>query len=188
MEIALAAIHEAGHSVMQWFVGWVPGEMFLDVKRNNATTAKSSCPHPTVETASAVRKRLLVLFAGRIATQARWPGSANDKDDWGDARKALLAHLQRQGCTFWLPNDGLSLRDVQANAFVQSAREKCVEIIETPLIRAAIDEIGSILANLAQNVNGRVSLTGKDVIVHCEGRIGTEFRNSHPWKDWIERG
>jgi hypothetical protein len=91
---------------MQWLVGWEVGELQMIACGANASTPVARCPHPPLDTLSALRKRLLVPFAGNAATRQRWPDSNNDWGDWNDVLKALLQHFQRPKGITWMPIDG----------------------------------------------------------------------------------
>ena len=158
--------------------------MFLIVEGTNATTAQSSCPHPKLETRSAVRKRLLVLFAGQAATQKRWPERANNSQDWHDALRALNAHFQRK--INWNPAAGMSVSDTEANELVQMALARCTEIVSHASIRTNIDNIGALLAERAQGTTGRVSLSGPEIVSICEQDVGGDFQRANPWLAWID--
>lgn len=188
MEIQLAAVHEAGHSVVQWLVSWVPGGILLTVENGVATTAKSKCPHPTFEAKSDLRKRLLVLFAGRAATQARWPGSENDWDDWSDARMALHAHFQRPGGFKWYVGDGYSVRDTEVDGLISDSMNKCAEVISHPPVRATVDTLGALLATRAQGTTGCISVTEEEIVSYCQRDIGCDFQRENPWIEWVNRG
>jgi hypothetical protein len=95
MQVELAAVHEAGHSVLQWLVGWEPKGLQMTVVDASATNVVAECPCPGLESTSAVRKRLLVLFAGNAATREHWPASDNNWGDWQDVLKAIQLHFRR---------------------------------------------------------------------------------------------
>src|SRR4051812_21482267 len=115
MDVDLAAVHEAGHSVMQWFVGWEPKVLQMNVVGSNATNVGAECSCPVLESTSAVRKRLLVLLAGNGATLERWPVSNNNWGDWQDIVKAIHLHFRRPDVGKWFNGDGMTLRDTDAN-------------------------------------------------------------------------
>src|ERR1700687_1168720 len=106
MHIELAATHEAGHSVMQWLVEWETVELQMTVRESNASHASARSPYPSLDTMSALNKRLLVLFAGNASTRQRWPNSNNDWSDWQDVLSALQQYFQRPKGINWIVADG----------------------------------------------------------------------------------
>jgi len=125
MDIELAAVHEAGHAVMQWLVGWELKELHMTVKEGFAIDPASECPYPSLESKSAVRKRLLVLFSGNDATRERWPKSENNQQDWLHALGAIHAHCQRSGAASWVPTDGYALRDAVEDSISKPPDRHC---------------------------------------------------------------
>lgn len=184
MEIELAAVHEAGHSVMQWFVGWEPGALQMKVANSDATNVTAECSSPTLESTSTVRKRLLVLFAGNAATLKRWPDSINNWGDWQDILKAIQLHFRRPDVSKWFACDGMKLTDIEANDLLQAATRKTDEMMNNTVIRRAIDKIAAAFVS-ALGVDGIARLSGDTVIAICEREIGNEFRKSNPWVDWM---
>jgi len=105
MDIELAATHEAGHAVMQWFVGLELGVLEMTVAGTNASKASTCCPRVPLPTLSDLRKRLLVLLAGNAVTLERWSDSWNDAGDWRDVLSALRECLKLDTIA-WIINDG----------------------------------------------------------------------------------
>src|SRR4029077_15924736 len=105
MDVQLAATHEAGHAVMQWFVGLELGPMVMTVEGTNASKPSTCCPRLPLPTLSDLRRRLLVLLAGNAVTLERWPDSWNNRGDWDDMRYALRDHLKLDSIS-WVINDG----------------------------------------------------------------------------------
>jgi hypothetical protein len=186
MHIELAATHEAGHSVMQWLVGWESVELQMIVRDSNASCVSASCPYPSLDSLSAVRKRLLVLFAGNASTRQRWPDSNNDWGDWRDVLSALQKYFQRPSGIKWFAGDGYLLRDdTEANDVIQSTMSKCTEIIAHPPIKEAVIQIATTFAQITPDESGAVRLKGRAVLLICESVIGEPFRLVNPWSDWI---
>ncbi|MFW6114299.1 MAG: hypothetical protein ACOC7K_01005 [bacterium] len=163
MDIELAATHEAGHSVMQWLMGWEAIELQMSVRDSSASHVSARCPYPSLATRSALRKRLLVLFAGNAATRQRWPESDNDWSDWNNVLRALQTHFQRPAGIKWTRADGRMLRDVEANEVMQTAMSKCGEIVGHPLVQEATVQIAMAFASLAGE-NGVVRFNGREVV------------------------
>ena len=58
---------------MQWLIDLELGALQMTVDGTNASKAATWCPYPSLDTMPALRKRLLVLFAGNTATLLKWP-------------------------------------------------------------------------------------------------------------------
>jgi hypothetical protein len=185
MDIELAATHEAGHSVMQWLAGWETIELQMTVRDTNASHVSARCPHPSLDTMSALRKRLLVLFAGNVATRQRWPNSNNDWGDWQDVVRALQDHFQRPKGITWIVADARGLRDDEANAVMQAAMSMCAEIMAHPQIQEATVRIATAFAGVTPGQSGAVRLDGREAVSICEAVIGEDFRAANPWSGWI---
>ncbi len=185
MNIELATMHEAGHAVMQWLVGWENIGLQMTVFDLEASHVSARCPYPSLDTMSALRKRLLVLFAGNTATRQRWPNSNNDWGDWQDILRAVQDHFQRPLGIKWIVADGRVLQDVEANDVMQAAMSNCAEIVAQPLIQEAMVRIATAFASVIPGENGTVRLDGGDVVSACEAVIGQEFRAKNPWSKWI---
>lgn len=185
MDVEVAAIHEAGHSVMQWFVGWEPKDVQMTVVGSNATNVTAECSCPGLESKSTVRKRLLVLLAGNAATLERWPESNNNWGDWLDILRAIQLHFRRPDVAKWFNGDGMTLRDTEANALIQTARIKSEEMVANLLIRHAISKVGNAFASAGPGPDGMTRLSGVVIVAICEAEIGNEFRNTNPWTDWL---
>lgn len=185
MEIELASVHEAGHAVVQWLVGWEPKGLQMTVIEGNATKVHAVCPHPSLDTKSAVRKRLLVLFAGNAATLRKWPESWNDWGDWQDALKAIYLHFQRPDVSKWFVVDGKKLRDPEADELLQAAMLKSKEIVDHPQIRPAIERIAVAFADSKPDFDGTVQHPGAEIVAICEADIGKAFQEMNPWSEWI---
>jgi hypothetical protein len=183
VEIELAAVHEAGHSVAQWLVGWELRGLQMTVSESNASDVHSACPYPDLDTASAVRKRLLVLFAGNAATRKRWPNSENDRDDWSEVGKALYFHFRRT--ITQNPSDGLAFADPEANELAQESKRKSAGFVEHRQVRTAMDEIAEVFRNTTPDTDGKVWLPGATAISVCEKHLGKDFQVENPWSGWL---
>ncbi|XZE35741.1 hypothetical protein SH501x_001281 [Pirellulaceae bacterium SH501] len=185
MEIELAAVHEAGHAVMQWLVGWEVKGLQMTVVDANASKAAAECPRPSLASKSALKKRLLVLLAGNAATRQRWPDSENNWGDWTDILKAIGAHFGRPEASKWFTADGMSLRDTDANEVLQAAMLKTDEMMNESMLRCAIDRVAAAFVSTAPGSDGVIWLSGADAISICEVEIGIEYRDSNPWSEWM---
>jgi hypothetical protein len=184
VDIELASVHEAGHAVAQWLVGWELKGLHMTVVGQDATNVYAECPSPPdLDTISAVRKQLLVLFAGNASTRKRWPDSFNDWKDWLDSNTAIRMHLHRD--IEWYVTDGMKLRDPEANELVQAARVRSEELVRDPKIRAAIDEIAREFASASSDAVGRVWLPGATAVGLCEKIVGKGFQAENPWSAWL---
>lgn len=185
MQIDLAAVHEAGHAVMQWVVGWELKGLHMTVRDGNATEAAAECPKVPLQSRSAIRKRLVVLFSGNDATRERWPTSENNQQDWYDALGAIHAHCQRKGAADWVPSNGYALADTEANDRLLESMIKTKEIVKHPAIRKAIDRLADVFAKTSPDAEGRVFLSGTDAVSICEEELGKDFLSVNPWSDWL---
>ena len=186
MEIMIAAIHEAGHSVMQWFVGWEPRGLHMTIKDSQAIDPYSTCPTPDLRPLSAIRRRLLVLLSGQQATIRQWPNSLNNFGDLRDMMYAFDAYFgsptPRISMDF---RSGFKFSMQQANEMHLEASERCCEIVDHPRIRDAIDEVANRFSNLSPDVDGRVHMSELEVVEICRTVIGDEFRSDNPWSNWM---
>jgi hypothetical protein len=135
-----------------------------------------------MNTESAIRKRLLVLFAGKAATQHRWPGSENDQRDWHDACQEIQTYLQCPGGLVLIPGD--RFLSAEANALVAEAREHCAAIIAHPSVRKAIDLLATAFANAPPDSFGMAQLSGAEIVAICQAEIGDAFKDTNPWSEW----
>jgi len=204
MEIELAATHEAGHAVMQWFVGLELGAMEMTAEGANASKASTCCPRVPLVTLSDLRKRVLVLLAGNAVTLERWPDSWNDAGDWRDVLSALREH-HKLDTIAWTINDGNTplerflkhrephKREVdnrktdnpKANAALQDAMVRCREIFAHPPIREAVGKVAAAFLAAPRGDGGLVQLEGREAVEICEAVVGQEFRITNPWSAWI---
>jgi hypothetical protein len=206
MEIELAATHEAGHTVMQWLVGWEVGELQMTVDGANATKLSACCRRLPLTTLSDLRRRLLVLFAGNAVTMQRWPGKWNDGGDWKDALLALAEYFQRgmkwvacDSRTLFMqrfqpalappPEKNRTVEDPEANLILQDAIARCDEMVAHPLFRAATEQVASAFIGAAPGEDGVTRLEGPAAVAICEA-VGAAFRADNPWSAWMagERG
>jgi len=204
MDIELAATHEAGHAVMQWFVGLELGALEMTVEGTNASKASTCCPRVPLPTLSDLRKRLLVLLAGNAVTQARWPDSWNDEEDWSDMRRALKEYLKLDNIA-WIIIDGTTplerfqnqrkpyqpevenrkTDNPEANSAMQEAIVRCRKIVAHARIRQAVDKVAAAFLAAPRGDDGLVQLEGHEAVAICEEVIGDEFRTTNPWSAWI---
>jgi hypothetical protein len=181
MRTELAVVHEAGHAVMQWFVGWDLKGLQMKVQESNATDVGCRCPSPSLNTTSDIRKRLLVLLAGQAATKRDWPESWNNRRDWDFVLLALSRFFQRP-----TELDGaLYPTDPVARVLVETADRKCAEIVAHCSIRRAIDTVAEAFAACKAEESGVVCLSALDAVRICESVVGSKFRLDNPWSDWI---
>ena len=89
--------HEAGHAVMQWFVGWESklDKIQMSPVDGRATDGIMIAKSPELDTLSAIRSRLLVLLAGHVAANTRSKTYICDLDkDYCLAAKAVGRFLK----------------------------------------------------------------------------------------------
>lgn len=185
LEIDFVATHEAGHAVMQWLVGWEPGEVEVTTDdQNGVTHAITQNSHPTSYTLSNFRKRLLVVFGGVSATRGRWPGQKNDQYDWQNAGAALYLFLNRKITT--VGGDFRNFQDEEANNLCKEAIEICEKIVDHQLLQSAIGQMAQVLVSLKPDNDSKRRLKSSETVSICEDYIGNEFQAKNQWSDWIE--
>ncbi len=170
---------------MQWLVGLDTGALQMTVRDANASHVTACCPCPPLDTMSALRKRLLVLFAGNTATRQRWPNSNNDWGDWQDVLRAIQDYFRRPDGIKWCVADGRMLRDAKANAVMQEAMSKCAEILAHPQIQAATIRLATAFAAVPPCEDGVTRIDGREAVLICEAVIGEGFRAANSWSRWI---
>lgn len=204
MDIELAATHEAGHAVMQWFVGLELGPLEMTIQGTTASKASTCCPRVPLPTLSDLRKRLLVLLAGNATTLERWPDSWNDAGDWKDILSALKDYLKLDTIT-WIINagktplerflksceppklevDNRKTDNPKATSALQDAIVRCREIFAHPPIREAVGMVAAAFLAAPRGDGGLVQLEGREAVEICEAVVGQEFRITNPWSAWI---
>ena len=184
MDIEIVAVHEAGHAVMQWFVGWVPKGIYVTGSGANVTKAETECPAPELSSKSAIPKKLLVLLAGNEATRKQWPNSMNNMGDWQDIMTAVRLYFGWSSYD-WKREHGMALTDPEANRLLQDARVKTTEILENGPVRAAVDQIAATLKSLTPDSDRNTTIAQAEIAAICEQNIGNEFREANPWVDWM---
>jgi hypothetical protein len=204
MDIELAATHEAGHAVMQWFVGLELVALEMTVDGTNASKPSTCCPRVPLPTLSDLRKRLLVLLAGNAVTLERWSDNWNDAGDWRDILSALREYLKLDTIA-WIINDGktplerfLKHREPhkcgvdnrktdnpEANSALQDAIVRCREIVAHPPIREAVGKVAVAFLAAPRRDGGLVQFEGREAVVICEAIVGQEFRITNSWSAWI---
>ncbi len=184
MKVELAAMHEAGHSVMQWFVGREVLSLSMIVRETEAIDPNSHCPQPkSFELLSEIRRWLLMLYAGRTATQLQWPGCTHDKKDFSYACIGLNAHFKTMVSSDLSGN--WAVIDPKQNELLQSAICVCEEIIAHQLVRRAIDAIGTLVIKTVPPDDGTIHLTSNEIVRICETIVTNEFRLNNQWTPWI---
>lgn len=204
MDVGLAATHEAGHAVIQWFVGLELGALQMTVQDGNASKPSTCCPRLPLPTLSDLRKRLLVLLAGNTVTLERWSDSWNDSRDWDYMLSALREHLKLDEIA-WVKIEGKTplerlkkhfepqKREVEhrktdnsdANLALQDAIARCREIVAHPLIREAVGKLAAAFIAAPPGEDGVTRLDSPAAVAICEAVIGEDFRASNPWSAWI---
>lgn len=184
MKIELAATHEAGHGVVQWLVGWELYGLEMTVKDGEATKVRTDCPRPSVGSKSALRKRLIMLFAGREATQKPRPGSTHDKGDWIDACMAAAEYFGLKNVGGPEGTDRVATQP-EPNEAIQDAIAKSAEIVRHPTIEAAIEKIAFAFLAVPLDEAGKRRLEGGEVFAICEELVGNEFRLVNRWSEWM---
>ena len=88
MDPRTVAIHEAGHAVMQWFVGWEADLQFIQMRRVDGGVEKSFMKIPVPDRTTyaderVARRKLLVLLAGAATTDD--PTAQHNHSDFDEA-------------------------------------------------------------------------------------------------------
>ncbi|HAW27482.1 MAG TPA: hypothetical protein DCY03_05085 [Planctomycetaceae bacterium] len=185
LDFEFSATHEAGHAVMQWLVGWVPGAVEITTDdENRVTRAVTDNSRPASYTLPNFRKRLLVVFAGVSATRGKWPNRKNDEFDWQNAGEALVKFL---GITIEIVGSDFSqFKDEKANQLCQTAIEICEEIVNHDLFQGAVDQIVQGLIELEPDDKNKRRLVSSETVSICENCIGEEFQAKNQWSGWME--
>jgi hypothetical protein len=71
MDIELAATHEAGHAVMQWFVGLELGALEMTVEGTNASQASTCCPRVPLATVQLEGREAVVICEAVVGQEFR---------------------------------------------------------------------------------------------------------------------
>lgn len=191
IDLMTAITHEAGHCVMQWFVGREQNGFAFEVDHGQAINPSSYCPAPyeAGQSKSSVRKSVLVYYAGRAATQNDWPGSHHDAADFDEACYALAKHFSTVSQKL---NGQWEVNEPEVNEFLQNTITLCNELIENANILCAIQHVVGIAVmskprdSEASEFRGRIEVTGCQINDICRAVITDGFRTSNKWSNRIE--
>ena len=146
MDLRTVAIHEAGHAVMQWFVGWEADLQFIQMRRVDGGVQdifmEISIPDRTTYADERVaRRKLLVLLAGAATTDD--PADQHNQSDFNEVCRVLNFLFQ---CPItWKPGIGVAVIQVEPNLLLQHANATCNAIVRDPLIRNGIEVVARIV-------------------------------------------
>ena len=170
MNIEVAAVHEAGHAVLQWLAGGQITYMCMRIEGSEAKEPETGCPDAEIGSMeSRFRKRLVMLLAGGEATQDRWPGMLPQHERL-DGYRTRVHKLPWRGYDVQLAAAGLQLNQAQ-QAIADDALMKAAESVAAPVLRKAIDTIAATFAGTPPDADGMVRLEGGSVTRMCEELI-----------------
>lgn len=175
------AKHEAGHAVVQWFVGWEDQIDRIEM-RWIGDQATDGAMKPVPKYASglgALRAFLLILWAGAATT------GKNDFDK--DLRQMILAMRPYLG----FPPIGIAsinpvrLEPDEADALLQDARMRASEVVRFPPVAAAIDAVARQLCEAQPDEIGYVHVSGVEIVATCNAHCDEAARRQNEWLDWL---
>ncbi|KKL97520.1 hypothetical protein LCGC14_1833640 [marine sediment metagenome] len=181
------ATHEAGHAVIQWFVGWESELKKIQMRlvEGGATDAIMHVIPPEVQTLSAARSRLLVLYAGSVASNTRFSTNWSDfHKDWNLALTVTASYLKLHNLE-WCPSDGWSVKNREANAILQDTWIKADEIVNHSTLVTTIDAVATLLFDAQPDGKGLCVIYGPEVTDTCERLFGPELRHNNQWSHWL---
>lgn len=184
MAIALkhAAIHEAGHAVLLWLVGWEDNLKWIQMRRidDGADLAKMKFDRRPPESLSAIRSTLLVLFGGSVASCEHFGRFMRDIDgDWHEAQLAIGWHYPRK--LAMRIDNRIGCLDPEADALVRDSLHNANEIVKHSPVKKAIHAVADRLLDATPSSDGFCILPGRDVISICESLVLWD----NPFADWI---
>lgn len=187
-----AAIHEAGHAVMQWFVGWGADLEFIKIRVKGADKSVWESPgymkalEPCVKSKSSACSRLLVLYAGNAVSNNHFGKEMYDIDgDWNLIQKAVGLHFAPETAT---PVGGTvtRFREDYAQALNHRAINITCEIVKNDLFMETVRAVASRLIDQEPDHESWCKLSGHAILEICEHRIGYDNRQiEEEWKDCV---
>ena len=180
------ALHEAGHAVMQWLVGWEDDCKFIQMRRVEGgvieSFMKATPPDPVryKHEADTVKKRLLVLLAGAATTDDM--RAQHNEGDFHDIRGVLAVHF---GGLNWNPRRGLEIVDPLPNALLQEANRQCREIVRLSDIQKCTAAVSEALLQAEPDSEGYCRLPMQDVVKLCLRFCDPAIGKQGNWFNWI---
>lgn len=186
MDPRTVAIHEAGHSVMQWLVGWEADLKFILMRRVEGGVIDGYMRAPSTGKSASTdkrvgRRKLLVLLAGAATTED--PAAQHNQKDFNDACFVLSALFQRR--INWKPGSGVEVMEQEPNVFLQLANETCKSIVRQPSIRNAIEAVAELLLIADCDVGGVCSVGRDQIVKVCQRECGN-IRTQNEWSIWLD--
>ena len=186
MDAQTIAIHEAGHAVMQWLVGWESDLEFIQMRPTGPDVVdkggmKVKPPDRLKYRDDGVaRKKLLVLLAGAATTNNL--DAQHNKEDFTEACHVLADRFGEK--IGWRPGTGVEVIQAEANDLLQEANSACNQIVAYPLIREAIEAIAALLLKAETDATGFQKVTGDAIVQICQQTCG-DIRSEDLWPGWI---
>lgn len=186
MDPRTVAVHEAGHAVLQWFVGWEDVLEFVQMRRvdGGATDGGTKVTPPPLSSYSDIRvarKRLLMLLAG--GATADDINARHDRGDWENMQFVFGGFFRAPFLQIVGP-ESVHLKDEKQDAFLQDVIAKCNEIVRDARVRRAIEALAGKLLRADPDGDGVGRLSKDDVVRICEQECGG-LRNDNPWSAWL---
>lgn len=182
-----AAIHEAGHAVVLWFVGWGEDLKWIRIRRvdGSAELARMKFNRRAPKSLSAIRSTLLVLFAGAAASDEHFGEPKRDiDDDWREAKHAVAEYYTPRTVKMRTDNR-VGCEDPEAHALVMESLDRVNEVVRYPRVKAAIHAVADLLLDATPDQDGICTLPSTDVISVCERVCGATIRQQSPLTHWI---
>jgi hypothetical protein len=185
MDPRTVAIHEAGHAVMQWFVGWEADLQFIQLRRVDGGVQDSFMKILTPDGTSfsderVARRKLLVLLAGAATTDN--PADQHNRSDFNEVCMVLSILFQYR--IVWKPEMGVAVVQEEPNILLQDANAMCNAIVRDPLIRNGIDVVARQLLVAECDADGVCRVCGDDIVETCR-RECAAIRTQNEWSTWL---
>jgi len=186
MDAQTIAIHEAGHAVMQWLVGWESDLEFIKMRPTEPNVVdkggmKIKPPDRLKYKDDGVaRRKLLVLLAG--AATSNNLDAQHNKEDFTEACHVLADRFGEK--IGWKPGAGVEVVQVEANDLLQEANSACKQIVAHRLVREAIDAIAALLFKAKTDLTGFQKVIRDEIVQICQQTCGS-IRSENLWPGWI---
>lgn len=183
MNAQTIAEHEAGHAVIQWFVGWGKDIEYIQMTQvvGGVTGGTMKIPVPDRKTycdKRIARRKLLVLLAGAATTDD--PASQHNSE----ACRVLSVLFGICRIT-WNNGTGLAVVQKQPNDLLQSANDICKEIVRHESVRTAIQQIAQRLLEAVPDANGVCRVESHVVLEVCQQEC-QELQKHNEWTAWLD--
>lgn len=180
------SVHEAGHAVMQWLVGWEADCHYIQMERveGGVINGFMKIPPPDRECyreLGTAKRKLLVLLAGAATTDD--PAAQHNQLDFQEACFVLnFLFAVRIG---WKNGTGVEVTQPGPNALLQEANMWCKAIVREKPVRAAVDRLADELLRATPNDKGICRVMNPEIIEICEQSCGSAIREQNSWSAWI---